>query len=74
MAAGRWRTELTLSTLRRPAMVKAALQRLRNRLRKRQEVPLLAPSRGRLGTPKISVLGVDHTYANEVAALHDVTP
>jgi len=55
-------------------MVKAALQRLRNRLRKRQEVPLLAPSRGRLGTPKISVLGVDHTYANEVAALHDVTP
>jgi NitT/TauT family transport system ATP-binding protein len=26
-----------------------------------------------VGTPKISVLGVDHTYANEVAALHDVT-
>ena len=54
-------------------MVKAALQRLRSSLRKRQKVPLLVPSRGRLGTPKISVLGVDHTYANEVAALHDVT-
>jgi NitT/TauT family transport system ATP-binding protein len=57
----------------RLAMVKAALQRLRNTLRKRREVPMLVPSRGRVGTPKISVLGVDHTYANEVAALHDVT-
>jgi NitT/TauT family transport system ATP-binding protein len=54
-------------------MVKSALQRLRNSLRKRQDAPLLVPSRGRVGTPKISVLGVDHTYANEVAALHDVT-
>jgi len=54
-------------------VMKAALQRLRNSLRKRPAAPMLVPARGRLGTPKISVLGVDHTYANEVAALQDVT-
>jgi NitT/TauT family transport system ATP-binding protein len=58
-----------------PPMLTQALARLRKALKKRppRRAPLLVPTRGRHGTPRISVLGVDHTYANEVAALQDVT-